>query len=172
MSDEGALDLSTDMAPTSGAVEVDVPVADLWDVFARPRGWPTWNRCFTWVLNSSLEIDSHLIWAFEPIRPEYLYRMPAIARIVELEPQRRVTWEVTAFPGMYARHSYHLEPVGEGRTRFGSWEKAMGPGFRLARGFWLAHFAFVRDGSLHGARRLESLYRSQGSMAPLLRRIA
>lgn len=171
MSNAEELVRSTDMEPVAGSVDVAIPADVLWSAFSRPRGWPLWNRCFTWVRNPSLELDRHLVWAFEPIRQAYLYRMPAIARIVELEPGRRVTWEVTAFPGMYARHSYELEPLADDRTRFGSWEQAMGPGLRALRRPWTAHFAFVRDESLVGARRLESLYRRRGSLEPVLDRI-
>ena len=93
----------------------------------------------------------------EPIRKRYLYKMPAIAKIVEVEPQRKVTWEVTAFPGMYARHTYHMEDLGNGRTRFGSWEQGMGPGFNKLAGCWIPHFTFVKDRSLDGVRYLEKI---------------
>jgi hypothetical protein len=67
-------------------------------------------------------------------------------------------------PGMYARHTYFLEDLGSGRTRFGSWEKAMGPGFRLMQGFWTAHFTFVNHESLAGVERLERTYQRYGSI--------
>ena len=76
--------------------------------------------------------------------------------------RRRVTWEVTAFPGMCARHTYSIEDRGDGRSAFSSWEQAMGPGFRLTRAFWVAHFRFVRDTSLEGAQRLEEIYVREG----------
>ena len=38
----------------------------------------------------------------------------------------------------------------------------MGPGFRLTRAFWVAHFRFVRDTSLEGAQRLEEIYVREG----------
>jgi hypothetical protein len=59
-----------------------------------------------------------LIWAFQPIRWYYLYKMFAIANIVNVESQSKVTWEVTALPGFYARHTYHMEDLGNGRSRF------------------------------------------------------
>jgi hypothetical protein len=52
------------------------------------------------------------VWAFQPIKPWYLYKLWSIAKIVELEPLSKVTWEVAAFPGMYARHTYHMEDLG------------------------------------------------------------
>ena len=85
-----------------------------------------------------------------PIRRRYLYRMPAVAKIIECEPQRKVTWEVSA-PGFHARHSYLFEPLGPDSSRFGSWEVAEGRSYGLMRRFWLAHFRFVRDQSLAGA---------------------
>ena len=119
-----------------------------------------------WVHNSDLQPGQELIWVFEPIRRWYLYKLPARARIVELESQHKVTWEVTFIPGFYARHTYSMEDLGAGRTRFGSWEKAMGPIFRLLRVFWLAHFVFVKERSLLGAQTLETIYREKGSLHP------
>jgi hypothetical protein len=157
---------SDDMAPIAGEVEVAVPVAELWKCFSQPNHWPRWNRCFFWVRNRRFVPGEKLIWIFQPIRSWYPYKLPAVATIVELEEGRRVTWEVTAFPGFFARHTYHLEDRGGNRTRFGSWEQATGPSFRLLRGFWLPHFSFVRDESLAGARHLEQVYRVTGGLAP------
>ena len=55
------------------------------------------------------------------IKPWYLYKMSATEKIVDVEEHKKVTWEVIAFPGMYARHTYHVEDLGNGRTQFGSW---------------------------------------------------
>lgn len=164
-------DVDADMAPVAGDVEIAVPAEALWEVFAQPRGWPTWNRCFTWVANRRLELGRQLVWAFEPIRPAYLYRLPAVAKIVELDAGRKVSWEVTVVPRMYALHTYTITPLSDGRSRFGSWEQASGAGFRTFRRFWLAHFRFVLDESLQGARRLERLYARHGSLTPLLERL-
>jgi hypothetical protein len=142
--------------PIEGSVEVDLPVEELWQVFRRVRDWPSWNPCF-WIAGvrgGSLAEGRTLLWAFEPIKPHYPYKLPAVATLVEVVPQQRVTWEVTLMPGFHARHSYWMEPLGEGRSRFGSWEVAQGPLYRLLRPFWLAHFRFVRDASLAGAARL------------------
>jgi hypothetical protein len=158
------LESSTDMAPVQGTVDVSVPIGTLWEAFTHANLWPKWNRCFFWVKNRELVAGRQLIWAFQPIKWYYLYKMFAIAKIVEVEPGRKVTWQVTAFPGMYARHTYHMEPLSDGRTRFGSWEQAMGWGFRIIRRFWLAHFTFVKDESLIGARRLEEIYKETGSL--------
>lgn len=157
---------SHDMEPVQGTVEVEIPADELWRCFSRPDRWPRWNECFLWVRNRSLGAGRLLVWAFQPIKPQYLYKLPAIARIVEVEPERRATWEVTAVPGMYARHTYSIEPRGDGRSAFSSWEQAMGPGFRLTRRFWVAHFEFVRDRSVEGARRLEEIYRREGRLDP------
>ena len=143
-----------DMEPIAGTVDLDAPLAEVWSFFRDTRRWSEWNSCFSGVYNTELELGAQLIWAFRPLKPWMLYRMPAMARIVELEQDERrclVTWRVSALPGFYARHSYHAEALDNGGTRFGSWEKAMGPSFRLSRRFWLAHFTFVRDRSLAGA---------------------
>lgn len=155
---------STDMVPVQGTVDVDVPIDTLWQSFAHANLWPRWNRCFFWARNKDLVKGQHLIWTFQPIKPWYPYKMWAIANIVEMEPGKRVTWEVTALPGMYARHTYHMEDLGGGRTRFGSWEQGMGWGFRPMRWFWLKHFTFVKDESLVGALRLEQQYKSTGAL--------
>src|SRR6266699_647787 len=136
---------SEGMIPVQGAVDVDVPLATLWDFFTHADWWPSWNRCFFWAKNRSLVKGLQLVWVFQPIRWWYPYKMFAIAKIVELEERRRVTWEVTALPGFYARHTYHVEELGNGRSRFGSYEKAMGWSFHLFRWFWIPHFIFVKD---------------------------
>jgi cyclase len=153
---------STDMVPVEGTVDVGVPVSALWEAFTRAELWPRWNRCMLWVHNRDLVRDRRLWWAFRPIRWWYPYVLPAVARIVEVKDKKRVTWEVTALPGFHARHTYHMKDLGGGRTRFGSWEKAMGKGFRLTRWFWVPHFVFVRGSSLEGARLLEEVYLREG----------
>jgi hypothetical protein len=161
---EEALAASNDMVPVEGSVEVDIPVAVLWKAFLRADAWPRWNKCFFWAKNRNLKLGDKLIWAFEPIRWWLPYKMPASATIVELEEERKVTWEVTVLPGFYARHTYFMEDLGGGKTRFGSWEKATGWSFRLAKAFWIAHFTFVKDRSLDGGRALEEVYRREGSL--------
>ena len=155
---------STDMVPVQGTVDVDIPIDVMWASFAHANFWPRWNQCFFWAKNKNLVKGDHLIWTFQPIKPWMPYKMWAIANIVELEPQKKVTWEVTALPGMYARHTYHMDDLGDGRTRFGSWEQGMGWGFRPMRWFWLRHFTFVKDESLKGAVALEDLYRKTGKL--------
>ncbi|KYF64410.1 hypothetical protein BE11_27345 [Sorangium cellulosum] len=166
--DTAGLQPSHDMIPVAGAIEVDIPVDVLWGFFTRARHWPRWNPCFLWVHNERLALGQRLTWCFRPIHPFYPYVMPAVADIVEVEPGRKVTWEVTALPGFHARHSYLVEDAGNGRSRFGSWEQATGPTFRAMRDFWLAHFTFVKDRSLEGARLLEAAYKQHGRLAPEL----
>jgi len=161
---ETTLAQSNDMTPVAGTVDVAVPIDVLWECFAQADQWPRWNPCMFWVHNRDLVIGQDLIWVFEPIRSWFLYKLPAHARIVELEAQHKVTWEVTFIPGFYARHTYSLEDLGEGRTRFGTWEKAMGSTFRLLQGFWLAHFVFVKNRSLEGAQSLEAIYQKSGNL--------
>jgi len=97
-------------------------------------------------------------------RAIFFSQMPAIAKIIELEPLQKVTWEVTILPGFYARHTYYMEDLGNGRTRFGSWEKATGWSFRLMKWFWIPHFVFVKDCSLEGTRLLEKTYSHHGML--------
>jgi hypothetical protein len=132
---------------------VALPVERMWAVFADVPGWRDWNPCMAWsrVSGGELKEGATLYWAFRPIRRAYLYRMPAVAKIVECEPERKVTWEASG-PGFHALHSYLFEPLAPDSSSFGSWEVAEGASYRLMRRFWLAHFRFVRDQSLAGAR--------------------
>lgn len=158
------LDASNDMAPVEGTVDIDVPAAVLWQCFRNPSLWPRWNPCMFWAYNRDLVPGQPLIWAFEPLRWWYLYKLPGVATLIEVEENRRVTWEVTVMPGFYARHTYSIEDLGDGRTRFGSWEKAMGPMFRALQFFWVAHFVFVKEQSLRGAQQLEEIYQHTGAL--------
>ena len=134
---------------------MELPVERLWETFLDVRGWPRWNPC-VWrarVRGGELREGATLIWAFNPIRPSYLYKLPAIAEIVELEPHDRITWEVK-MPGFHAVHAYRFAALGEHRCAFGSWEVAEGPAYRSLRRFWDAHFRYVCRESLAGARTL------------------
>src|SRR5216110_757592 len=82
----GLLAASTDMLPVQGTVDVEIPIDRFWECFRRANFWPRWNRCFFWVHNKDLQLGRQLMWAFEPIKWYLLYKMFAIARIVELEP--------------------------------------------------------------------------------------
>ncbi|MGI9079550.1 MAG: MBL fold metallo-hydrolase [Acidimicrobiales bacterium] len=117
-----------------------------------------------WVRNHDLRVGQQLVWVFEAIRPWYPYLFPAVATIVEVEPLRKVSWEVTALPGFFARHTYTIEDLGDGRSRFSSWEQGTGPFFRATSAFWIAHFEFVKNRSLQGARLLEAAYRMSGRL--------
>jgi glyoxylase-like metal-dependent hydrolase (beta-lactamase superfamily II) len=158
------LSSSHDMAPVEGSVDVDIPADVLGPAFFHANLWPGWNACMAWVRNRDLRVGDQLVWVFEPIRPWYLYLFPAVAKIIEVVPDRKVTWEVTALPGFYARHTYAITDLGDGRSRFSSWEQATGPTFRATRAFWLAHFEFVKNRSLQGARLLEAAYRVHGRL--------
>ena len=130
-------------------------VERLWQAFLDVRRWPEWNGCF-WrsrVLGGELRVGATLVWAFNPIKRGYLYKMPATAKVVELEPHDRVTWEVSA-PGFHAVHAYRFAALDDGRCRFGSWEVAEGTAYRATQRFWLAHFRYVCRESLAGAERL------------------
>lgn len=166
LSKKDALAASTEMTPVEGTVEVDIPATVLWEAFRHADWWARWNECFYWARNRDLVLGEKLIWCFQPIRLWYPYKMFAIANIVELEKEKKVTWEVTALPGFYARHTYHIEDLGDGRSRFGSWEQAMGAQIRFAptKKFWTAHFTFVKDRSLEGASRLEEIYKRDGKI--------
>jgi hypothetical protein len=141
--------------PIEGATEVPLSAERMWEAFADVRRWPEWNPCMWWarVGGGELREGATLYWAFNPIRRRYLYKLPATARIAECQPGRVVAWEVST-PGFHALHRYLIEPIGPDQCRFGSWEVAEGPMYRGLRRFWLAHFRFVRDASLEGARGL------------------
>jgi hypothetical protein len=164
-SKEEILTASNDMEPIAGTVEVDIPINELWSCFTQANLWSKWNKCFFWAHNKDLVLGKQLIWCFQPIRWWYLYKFPAMAKIVELEPQKKVTWEVVILPFFYARHTYHMEDLGDGRSSFGSWEKAYGFTFRSTKGFWIAHFTFVKDKSLEGALYLEKVYKKEGELS-------
>jgi hypothetical protein len=143
--------------PVQGSTEVAMPVERLWAVFVDVPGWPSWNPCF-WrssVKGGELREGATLRFAFNPIKSSYLYKLPASAEIVEVVPNDRVTWEVSA-PGFHALHSYRFARVDAERSRFGSWEVAEGPSYRALRRFWLSHFSYVCRESLAGARTLGS----------------
>ena len=132
-----------------------MPVDRLWRIFADVRAWRRWNPCIwrSWIVGERLVPGAKLVLVFNPVKPRYLYKLPAAARIVELEPCERVTWEVD-LPGFHALHSYRFASLGPAACRFGSWEVAEGGLYFAMRSFWLAHFRFVCESSLRGADEL------------------
>jgi Polyketide cyclase / dehydrase and lipid transport len=141
--------------PIEGSVELAIDVERMWQTFMDVERWPSWNPCI-WrarVRDGELRGGATLAWVFNPIRRWYPYKMPARAKIVEFEPNDRVTWEVNAL-GFHALHSYRFAAVGPQRCRFGSWEVAEGPAFRATRALWLAHFRYVCRESVAGAATL------------------
>ena len=99
--------------PIEGWADVDMPVDRMWEIFLDVPGWASWNPCI-WksrMRGGELREGATLVWAFNPIRRRYLYKMPATAEIVEVVPAERVTWEVKA-PGFHALHSYRFEAAG------------------------------------------------------------
>jgi polyketide cyclase/dehydrase/lipid transport protein len=143
--------------PIEGAVELDLPVERMWEAFCDVSRWSSWNPCIWWarVIGGQLREGARLVWCFNPIRPRYLYKLPAAAEIVELEAGDRVTWEARA-PGFHAIHSYRFAAIDGNRSRFGSWEVAEGRAYRATQRFWLAHFRYVCRSSLAGATKLAS----------------
>ena len=125
----GMLASSTDMVPVQGTVDVEVPIDILWKSFAHANLWPRWNQCFFWTRNKNLVKGQHLIWTFQPIKPWYPYKMWAIANIVEMEPGKKVTWEVTALPGMYAQP--HVSHGGSWRWAHAVWLVGAGNGLGI-----------------------------------------
>ncbi len=141
--------------PIAGSVELEMPVDRMWQSFLDVSSWPRWNRS-VWrsaVRGGELCCGARLAFAFNPIERRYLYKLPAMAKVVEFEPHDRVTWEVN-LPGFHALHAYRFAAVGEERCRFGSWEAAEGAAYRGTGRFWLAHFRFVCRESLRGAQAL------------------
>jgi uncharacterized membrane protein len=141
--------------PIEGSVDLALPVERLWQAFLDVERWPEWNPCI-WrarVGDGELRRGATLAWVFNAIKPAYPYKLPARAQIVEFEPHDRVTWEVSA-PGFHAVHSYRFADAGPDRCRFGSWEVAEGPSYRVLRRFWIAHFRYVCRASLAGAEAL------------------
>jgi hypothetical protein len=141
--------------PVEGYTTVDMPVERMWEAQLDVSRWPTWNTCFAWstMIGGRVELGKTLAFVFNPIERRYPYRMPAVAKIVEVVPYERLTWEVK-LPGFHALHSFRFERLDDSRCRYGSWEVAEGALYRIARGFWLAHFGYVCESSLRGARGL------------------
>lgn len=142
--------------PIEGTIDVELPVEILWRHFCDVDSWGEWNGCFAraWIRGGGeVAPGADLMLMFKPIKPWLPYRLPGPVKVVEVEPERRVTWEADTL-GFRARHSYTFESLGPTRTRFGSYEVAEGPAFRAAKAFWLAHFRFVSRESLAGAASL------------------
>lgn len=141
--------------PVEGWTEVELSAERMWAVFEDVGSWRRWNPCIATarVGDGELREGATLTWVFNAIRSWYPYKLPAVAKIVELEPGRKVTWEVR-LAGLHALHSYLVEPLGPERCRFGSTEIAEGWGYRGLRPFWLAHFRYVCRTSLEGATSL------------------
>jgi hypothetical protein len=144
-----------DMLPVEGSVDLALKVERLWEIFEQVERWPEWNPCIARArLDGGRRVGAVLRWTFKVRHLWLARRMPVSAPIVEWEPRHRVTWERNVL-GFHVVHTYSMEDLGGGRSRFTSWECATGPTFRATRGFWLDHFKMVCDASLRGAKTLE-----------------
>ena len=69
--------------PIEGSVDLVMPVERLWERFVDVERWPEWNPCI-WrsrVREGELRKGATLAWVFNPIKPAYLYKLPARARL-------------------------------------------------------------------------------------------
>ena len=142
------------MEPVTGTVDLAADADRIWAAFSNVPRWSLWNHAFwrSWVTGGELRENATIWLLFNPIRPWLPYKLPGPATIVELD-ERSVTWKVD-IAGLHARHRYSVTPLDGGGCRFESWEVAHGPLFDAIRPCGLAHFRFVRDASLDGARHL------------------
>ena len=90
--------------PVEGYTTLDMPVERMWNIQLDVGRWRDWNTCFAcsaMIGGGPLELGGTLVFVFNPIQRRYWYKMPAVAKIVELVPCQRVTWEVK-LPGFHA----------------------------------------------------------------------
>jgi hypothetical protein len=97
-------------------IEIDAPPGRVWYIFADTAAWPDWNPFIR-----------RLEGAFEPgavlevtIQPPGRGAMRLKPRVIEAEPGRRLRWlGRLGVRGIFdGEHSFSIEPLPEGRTRF------------------------------------------------------
>lgn len=97
-------------------IEIEAPPDRVWRIFADTAAWPEWNPFIR-----------RLEGAFEPgavlevtIQPPGRGAMRLKPRVIEAEPGRRLCWRGRlGVRGIFdGEHSFAIEPLAEGRTRF------------------------------------------------------
>jgi uncharacterized protein YndB with AHSA1/START domain len=145
-------------------LEIEAPVARVWEVIADLARYPEWNP-FVVAVRSSLEVGAPIVMR---VRVLPFFAQPQRETILECVPERRLSYGVEGIPWNALRSvRYHeLSPEGPERTRYCSHFELDGwlapltralLGRHLERGFGAATRALVE--------RAERLHREGGGEA-------
>ena len=98
------------------SIDIDAPPDRVWRVFADTAAWPEWNP-FIRCLEGALEPGAVLVVTIQPPGRGAMRLKP---RVIEFEPGRRLRWlGRLGVRGIFdGEHSFSIEPLPEGRTRF------------------------------------------------------
>ena len=105
-------------------IEIEAPPAAVWAVLADTETYPEWNPFIT-SLEGPLERDARLSVRIAPPGGRPMSFRPTV---LEAAPERELRWlgRVVA-PGLFdGEHSFRLEPLDGGRTRFVQSERFTG----------------------------------------------
>lgn len=123
------------------AIDIDAPQERVWAILSDTANWPRWNP-FAKVLDGKLGMGERLKIEVLPQGGKPMQFSP---KIVELTPGTSFAWLGSLpIPGLFhGRHSYRLESLGPGRTRFHHGESFAG----LIAGLVLLS---IREGTTRG----------------------
>ena len=92
-------------------VEIDAPVARVWQVLIAIDAWPTWTAS----INAATFVEGSMASGGRAeIRQPGL--PPTIWTVTKVNPGVSFTWEARS-PGVHTVAGHHLEPLGPARTR-------------------------------------------------------
>ena len=96
-------------------IEIEAPVAEVWEVLTEWGAYPAWNPLVDSVvgeLREGARLAVHLRLGRA--------RLPIVTKLVALQPERELRWVGHALvPGIFdGEHSFAMEPLPQARTRF------------------------------------------------------
>jgi hypothetical protein len=103
------------MKTIEAVTEIDAPVQAVWDELSAVSTYPEWNPFIT-AFDGDLVVGSRVEVRIAPPGGRAMSFRPTITAV---EQTRRLEWLGRLLvPGVFdGRHSFHLEDLGQGRTR-------------------------------------------------------
>lgn len=126
-------------------IEINAPAVDVWDALVRKEDWRYWNTfLYDCDPRSSFMLGREVFLAMQRIEGDADTEFQPV--VTTLRPGNCLRW-VSKIPGLKTEHSFEMQEITPGRTRYLHRDIFMGP----LSGVFLP---FIRDDERDGLRRM------------------
>ncbi len=170
---EAELNEDTTTLASTRTVELSIPFAVLRDFWVQSNLWPTWNGAYTYVQNKNLTLCDRLIANFtdvpKPWNPGPQNGHPIVVWQKSVpNVSEELNWKYNVPNVLFGRHDTSIFAVGQNVSALYSWEKAYGLEIDEYNFYFRFNFETLLSRYITGARCLESVYRAQGQLDPVV----